>query len=116
MQLAVGREPRWKGRLEGPGSKTNLPRAVRRGCANGSLCGRFKDTAGMPRFSIAEVDFIADDRGRRFPIAAVRNHVDEEFSLLSSAIDEPSVRIVYGPAFGALIGNKDRTWESCYQT
>jgi FtsP/CotA-like multicopper oxidase with cupredoxin domain len=45
-----------------------------------SMSGPMKDTISMPRFSTAEIDFIADDPGSTFFHWHHQDHMDEGFA------------------------------------
>ncbi len=51
---------------------------------NTSMSGLMKDTISMPRFSTAEIDFIADDPGPTFFHCHHQDHMDEGFAGLIS--------------------------------
>lgn len=48
--------------------------------ANISMSGLMKDTISMPRFSTAEIDFVADDPGPTFFHCHHQDHMDEGFA------------------------------------
>jgi FtsP/CotA-like multicopper oxidase with cupredoxin domain len=47
---------------------------------NKSMSGLTKDTISMPRFSQAEIDFVADDPGPTFFHCHHQDHMDEGFA------------------------------------
>ena len=47
---------------------------------NASASGLMKDTLSMPRYSTAEIDFLADDPGPTFFHCHHQDHMDEGFA------------------------------------